>query len=460
MGASQECLDERYGGMKIKRIACLAIALMALGLLTFVSAEELVYGTATLTYAEFYAGDVSDTEGIDAVTSATVEKHNMFANEVTDYVDGAEGYRITGVANVSVAVPAADAEAYQAVNPTFVEVGEAPAQYKTVTVGDGVAVYGATVFNVAATVTDAEIAVRTDTQWGDYQLEVAETSTQYIRNTREEEGFAIGSGVQGVILETASGLKVGMEHMQSIWIQPWEISWNVSVDNSHNREITYDNLSGLDALMGETVTKVTFINPDAAYVYETEGVYIPVKFEGSFDIADAAADGSTAGLTIDIPEDFTPDIRAEGLEAVAEDGQLTWTDALPGGYTATLRDAGGRYAQMQDSFTLTTDAQPVRYDPEAGALVPAEDADAALAEAFIANLTEVTVDGKAYSASGRGAVVIVNAEGAIDPEAAATQGRGKDATMEPVFAAAGTYEITATATGFTQPITFTAEIVK
>ena len=60
-------------GVIARRVLFLALLLMAAGLLGFALAEDTVYGTATLTYAEFYAGDVTSTEGIDAVTSATVE---------------------------------------------------------------------------------------------------------------------------------------------------------------------------------------------------------------------------------------------------------------------------------------------------------------------------------------------------------------------------------------------------
>ena len=76
------------------------------------------------------------------------------------------------------------------------EAAEAPAQYKPFTVEDGKAVYGATVFNIAATVTDADIEVVTDSHWGDYQFNILETSTAYIRNTREDADFAVNSNVQ------------------------------------------------------------------------------------------------------------------------------------------------------------------------------------------------------------------------------------------------------------------------
>ena len=443
----------------------LALTLIAaLGVVPASAEEELVYGTATLTYAEFYAGDVSSTDSIDAVTSATTGKSGTFANTVSDFVDAEtnpDGYHITGVANVNVAVAAADVDAYKAINDTFVEVEEAPAQYKPVAIEDGKAVYSATVFNVADTVADAEIEVVTDSHWGDYQINIIETSTQHIRNTREDEGFDIGSGILGIIVETESGLKVGMEHLQSIWVQPWEISWNVSVDNTHNEELTYDNLPELDKLMGETVTCVTFINANDSYVYEFEGAYLPVKFEGSLSVENAeAAVGSTLIAVEGLPEDYAAEYSVEGLGSAVTDSELTWEEALPGAYTLVLSDAEGVYAPMSADFVLTTDAVPAIYDADANALVPAEDGDQALRDAFLANLSTVSVNGTDYSVAGRGAVVIVNTEGEIDLEAAVVKGRGEDATSEPVFAEAGSYDLVASAVGFDQTVSFTVEIAK
>jgi len=49
--------------------------------------QELVFGSATLTYAEFFSGDVSSTESFDAVTSATTSKYEIMPNMATDFVD-------------------------------------------------------------------------------------------------------------------------------------------------------------------------------------------------------------------------------------------------------------------------------------------------------------------------------------------------------------------------------------
>lgn len=96
---------------------------------------------------------------------------------------------------------------------------------KTVTMENGQPVYSATQFNIADTVTNATAEPQTGTNWGDYQINVTDGATVHLRNTREDEGFDIGGGIQGILLETNSGLIVGMEHLQSIWVQPYEVSF-------------------------------------------------------------------------------------------------------------------------------------------------------------------------------------------------------------------------------------------
>lgn len=252
---------------------------------------EYVFGTATLTYAEFYAGDVSSTESFDAVSSATAKKYEIFPNMSTDFVDetsNAEGYNILGVKNVNVAVPADQAEEFAKINDSFAKADEEPAQYKIVSVENGQAQYSATVFNIKDTVTDATAELLTGTNWGDYQINVVENSTKYIRSSREDEDLPIGTDIQGVIVETADGLKVGMEHLQSIWVMPYEISFNIEADNTHNTRVKFDNLSELSKLEEKEIVSVTFINQNDAYVYNFDPVFVKpvyrdVKVTGAVD---------------------------------------------------------------------------------------------------------------------------------------------------------------------------------
>ncbi|SFC53456.1 hypothetical protein [Butyrivibrio sp. YAB3001] len=238
---------------------------------------EYVFGTATLSYADFYSGDVSSTDSYDAVSSATSKKYEIFENMATDYVDettNAEGYHITGVKNVNVAVPADKVEEYEKLNDSFVKADAQPAQYKIVSVENGAASYSETVLNVVDTVEDAEVELLTGSNWGDYQLNIKETSTAYLRNTREDEGFAVSGAVQGVIVETESGIKVGMEYLQSVWVQPYEISFNIEADNSHNKRVVFDNLAELSKLEKENIVSVTYINQNDAYVYKFAPTYV------------------------------------------------------------------------------------------------------------------------------------------------------------------------------------------
>lgn len=51
-----------------------------------------LYGTTTLSYSEFYAGDTTQ-ESYDAITSATTSKNQIFANEDSTEVTSS-GYQI------------------------------------------------------------------------------------------------------------------------------------------------------------------------------------------------------------------------------------------------------------------------------------------------------------------------------------------------------------------------------
>lgn len=145
-----------------------------------------LYGTTTLSYSEFYAGDTTQ-ESYDAITSATTSKNQIFTNEDSTEVTSS-GYQIQGVKNVSVAVDAetyVDAQVLKAASKlpkkgvyteaADITLNEAPSQetgqYKTLNT-DGT--YSATKFDVKATVTDASAQIQAPSIWGDYMLVVKE----------------------------------------------------------------------------------------------------------------------------------------------------------------------------------------------------------------------------------------------------------------------------------------------
>lgn len=349
---------------QLTRAEGITILYNALDALTAPAIPEtgMVYGTATLTFAEYYAGDVSSVDGygLDGITSATVDKHVSFNNGMyTNYTeDKTDGYNILGVKNVNVAVDAADYPAYVALNPTFKISRSVPAQYKTVTIVDGKAVYSATNFNVVDTVTDATATLKTGSTWGDYEIDVTEHSTAYIRNSRSDEGFAINAYIQGTILETESGLKVGMEFLQSMWVQPWEISFNVSPESTLNAHIAgWDNLDELSKLVGEKVTKIIFIMPDSTYIYEFDGIYIKPVYPDQADVAASFTAGSAEVAISGVPEDLedvTVTITCgsgRGATTVASaveirDGKVTMDSAYDDTQTYTVKVSSSNYADL------------------------------------------------------------------------------------------------------------------
>lgn len=437
----------KKGFLLTAAMACV-LALAACGAdTTDAASENLVYGTATLTYAEFFSGDVSSTDSFDAVSSATTSKYEIMPNMDTDFVDetaNADGYHITGVKNVNVAVSEADYEAYQACNPTFVPTeGEAPAQYKVVTMEDGAAVYSETHFNIADTVTDATAELVTGGTWGDYQINVADGAAAHLRNSREDE-FDINSEIQGIILETESGLKVGMEHMQSIWVQPYEVSFNVLDDNTHNTTIAaYDNLTELSKLVGETVTKITYIMPNAAYVYEFDGIYIkPLYTEevtasvsegydavtlsisdfgdfenGKLTVTYTLGSGRNKEITtlletalVDGTDTYTLDVSAlAGLDAGGTYGAIISSDTYAD-VTVALPISQGQKAALADLVATAQDllkedasnATLAEHVEEAEELLAKEAATSGEAGTLLAELTELTSSGDEEASGERG----------------------------------------------------------
>lgn len=250
-----------------------------------------IYGTSNLTYKEFYSGDVSSTDSFDVVTTASTSKYSVLSNAWTDYekesAEAAGGYHVKGVANVNVAIDSVlyiesailkDAnkelsKAYEEAsditlneNPT-----QAPSQYKTLQ-KDGSYVSNN---NTVTTVTDASATLATASTWGEYEISVTEKSTKYLRTTRSDEGFSINSTIQGIILETTDGYKVGLEHLANIWVQPYKLSFNVNNEAGTTGIAKSDNTAEFKKLVNKTINKITYVTPEGNYVYTfADGIFI------------------------------------------------------------------------------------------------------------------------------------------------------------------------------------------
>ena len=435
----------------MKKLVSLLIALaLVVGLVPALAEEELVYGTMRIPYDEFYAAEGVGI-AVDAVTSATNAKwknENLVAGTYYAEHEADEGGDILGVV-FPVAIAPADLEALGEDNYGFEALTEAPAAYKTATLADGKLTFSAVVGESSEFEAEA-VTLTTESRYGDYQIEV--------KSINNQDGTSDIGTIYGVLLVADDGTVCALRHLENIWRDNLAFSAGFKTKEGHGNVLNPENYA---ELMGKTLTAITYIT-DTGYHTLAVSLYVPVKFEGGAEVADApVTDGKTAVTLTGLPEDYAPAYAVKGLTASVADGELAFEDALPGSYTLTVSDETGVYADLLASFVLTTDELPVAFDEATGALVPAEGADEALYQAFIAQIASVTVNEEnTYAASGKGAVMIINADGEIDPEAESVKGKGADAVSTPVFAESGEYTLTVTATGFTQTLTFVVVINK
>lgn len=104
---------------------------------------------------------------------------------------------------------------------------------------------------------------------------MVETSTKYLRNSRQDEGFPVNSTIQGIILETTDGYKVGLEHLSNIWVQPYKLSFNVANEAATMGIAKSDNTAEFAKLVNKTINKITYVTPEGNYVYTfADGIFI------------------------------------------------------------------------------------------------------------------------------------------------------------------------------------------
>ena len=407
-----------------------AVVGSSLPLAVTANASDIVYGTMEIPYSEFYSSEGID--GVDTVSSATTNKwknENLVKGTYSVETENSGG-DILGV-KYFVAVNSDDLaqldESYH-----FEKVDEVPQAYKNVTVENGKAVFSEVVGNT--TKEENKVTMNTNMPWGDYVLDVS--------GLNNSGGTSEFGTIYGVILETAEGDKYGMRHLENIWRD--EIAWSSGIKKSepHGNIFKYEQYVGL---MGQTLTGITFIT-ETGYHTVPVNIYIPVKFENTVEIADCSIkDIATTFTTTGFPEDYekTYFVSGNGQFSV-EDGTINYKVQFPGSYSLEISDAKGKYAAVNTSFVISTDDMPAKFDGEK--LVPADNASQEDFDAFIRNISAVTVDENTYSAKGKRGLKLINDDGTIIIDAVFRD--------VPVFAEDKPYHIAVTATGYNNTLEF------
>lgn len=415
------------------------------------------YVLMNIPYDQFYAADVNNSVKVDAFTSATKNKVRTAGlaggsyhvdntgNEITgvtfpvkvgEGVDLSKYTKITDESSVDITVTNRGQTStttytgkdalFESASYSYYTLSETPKYYKEVTLNaDGSLSFGKTQ-GTAKTVSGVTPELTTQSSYGDYQLNL-----DGLENTISQSG----TQVYGVIISTKEGNDYGMRHLENIW-RVTELAWCTGFTSLvYNCPTSSEHYK---SMMGQHINKVTYYTSKGIYEVPVADLYVPKKAGQTVKVADAKVSAGEAELTVsDLPTDFSPEYKIAGLDFTVENGKIVFKNAKKGKYTLTVSDKNNNYADMTTTFILSVDSAPASYnnDNENPAITKNADASDEEFADYIKNITSVSVNGKSYAASGRGAVKVINEDGSLKT----------DATP---FAEGDTFEIVVTSIGY------------
>ena len=415
--------------------------------------EQFAYVIMNVPYDDFYKAEgVTAVNGVDAVTSATMRKSRMnTADGLTagTYYKTAEDEKSDAIRGVVCTVRVAKSDLAK-LNASLTEhddyyyttLDSVPENYKELAIGkDGSYSFGKTTAAVdTETLKDTTVTFKTSSKYGDYQM-------KFSTNVLEKIGRAYGATVT-----TTDGTSYAMRSLENVWNgKSLELAWSVGfTTTAHGNPLVSDDYV---FMMGKTIKSVAFYTVDGKiYSLDCEQ-YVPVKFATeNFAVENALADsGSTSVEMKDFPKDYEAEYKvtdAKGNElegASVKDGKISWTGTpATGKYTLTVSDKSGKYASFSTTFELQTSAMPAAYQASNLRVAGADGASAEELSSFLSNVSSVNVNGKNYSASGRGSVAVINSKGFVDLTTSPFTG----------MKAGDTYKISVKATGYAKTLDF------
>ena len=444
------------------------------------------YVLMNIPYGDFYAAE-SNNAGTDVVTSATKQKTRStlasgsyhvnsdgtdisgvtFAVKVGEGdIDWSKFTRVTDNSSVTITTSIKGKEStttytgkdalFESANYSYyvLPAGEVPTNYKELTAdSEGNLNFGAVEGKKATELANVTANFKTSSKYGDYEID--------FKNLREQMVDADGNQatVYGAVVNAADADGTtegyGMRTVENIW-KGKEIAWSCGlVNESHGSPLSSRHYK---SMMGKTIKSVTFYTSTGTYTVAMNQ-YVPVKdADAAIKAKDASLDGANATVNADVtlPEGFDAAYQIDGqdVEPLASNARSSVSvtfdaSALkPGNHTLTAIDKSGKFADISTGFTATSSKLVASFDAANLKLIAANDAtDEDLAN-YLANISKVTVNGTEYSAQGRGAVKIFNADGSLNLAAA-----NQDKSL--VFNANGDYQIEVEATGYTTNLRFT-----
>lgn len=444
--------------------------------------DKYVYGTANLSYADFYYGELNDVKEdaeinldvedkaasyresgmYDAVSSATTNKYkSFFSSTYSEDNTNGQGGSIIGMKDVNIAVPTSLYEnAKKAISDKkecsnkLLEIissmklsDTTPSEYKILN-GDGTLT--AMKSDVTEDTSDT-LTIKAQSSYGQYEVDPVTSENSPLSKLSAKDSLL------GIIVEDKDGNKYGMEHLENIWVGgKFAFAVTDGFKEKHGNTIDYKRH---ESLQGKTIKKVTYlVKDDADIVINTD---LKCKtLAGSDSIKATANDNFKDGATVSVDTTAVPSgsnytlssvrmgktVLTEGADYTYANNTLTIkaTDNTGvGSYSMVFTD--NTYSDIVASFTLESGYKTgdISINKNNQITLPA----GVSFEKYVNNITSIKING--VEKTGKGGIKatdLFDADGNINFNAAI---KGKDGSSTPVFAdKSASYTIELTSTGY------------
>lgn len=441
-----------------------------------------VYGTANLSYADFYYGELNDVKEdaeinldvedkaasyrergmYDAVSSATTNKYkSFFSSTYSEDNTNGQGGSIIGMKDVNIAVPTSLYEnAKKAISDKkecsnkLLEIinsmtlsDTTPSEYKILN-GDG------TLTAMKSEVTEDTsdtLTIKTQSSYGQYEVDPVTSENSPLSKLSAKDSLL------GIIVEDKDGNKYGMEHLENIWVGgKFAFAVTDGFKEKHGNTIDYKRH---ESLQGKTIKKVTYLVKDGADIVintnlkcKTLAVSDSIKATAN----DNFKDGATVSVdTTAVPSgsNYTLSSVSMGKTVLTEGADYTYANNTltikatdhtgVGSYSMVFTD--NTYSDIVASFTLESGYKTgdISINKNNQITLPA----GVSFEKYVNNITSIKIN--EVEKTGKGGIKatdLFDADGNINFNAAI---KGKDGSSTPVFAdKSASYTIELTSTGY------------
>ena len=404
--------------------------------------EASTYVLMNIPYEQFYKEETKNNNiKVDAFTSATKNKSRTKKSIMANgsYHVNSDGSDITGVtfpvkvsslsalsgqkkvtdeSSVDVTVTnkgqtttttykGSDA-LFESASYSYYILASEPDYYKELTVNeDGSFAFSAVKGQKAdAKVVPATASLRTQSSYGDYQLNIDETVFAQNIDTNSDT-------IYGATVNTTDGTGYGLRHVENMW-KGYKLAWCTGFTTAvHGCPTSSEHYK---SMMGKTIDSVTYYTSKGIITFDIDNVKVAIKTGITATAGNIHTTDTEVAVTLsgELPADFNAKYTVDGSDVVYADGKVTVGTLAAGSHTLAISDANNNYAAVETEFSAKESVVPAVYDDAEHKLVAAKDVTAEDFAKYVESITSVTVGDKTYAASGKGSKVIVNADGTLN----------------------------------------------